>query len=742
MKTTHTGAHRALAPIISAQSTEALALTPTGPSLPATRSLPARPMIARALTPASAQFPARRSFPAVLTWPTTLPLLTFFLAAFALLIPLSVAAQNTTTNAGASANTSSGANNTANPSRPYEITEEREACASYEPTRRPFFGDTHVHTAYSFDASSQDTRNTPRDAYSFAKGGRVGLQPYDEKGRPSRRVRLERPLDFTAVTDHAETMGEVRICRDPNVAGYDSDFCFFYQNAGALAMNLMALRTIVGKDRFQYCGEDDRRCLETAQVVWGDVQAAAEEAYDRTAACTFTSFIGYEWTASVGTGGNLHRNVIFRNAQVPAYPASWVETPSARALWSALRSDCIEGIPGCDALTIPHNSNLSGPSLMFESAGIRTAEDAGMKVTAEEARLRRRFEPLIEIMQHKGDSECMLQGDTTDEACGFEKLPYNSFAGVSRFRTLNLGLDLDPVRGAMVREALKKGLRQQARLGENSLKYGIIASTDTHLGTPGMTDEGAPQGHGGAGLQAGGRGMPDDPEFNPGGLAVLWAEENTRDSLFAAMQRREAYGTSGSRPVVRFFGGWDYAKNMCDAQDFPEQGYAGGVPMGGDLPPAPEGGEAAAAPTFAVWALMDPGTRRNPGTPLQRIDIIKGWVDKRGRTHEQVFLVAGGENGASVDTETCETRGDGAEQLCEVFTDPDFDPDQNAFYYARVLENPTCRWSQRVCNQAKVDCSLPASEIPAGYESCCAPDHRKTVRERAWTSPIWYTASE
>lgn len=700
MKTTHTGAHRALSPIISAQST------------------PARPTSTR---------------PATLTLPA-FPLLTFFLlAAFALLIPLSAAAQN---NAGANASNNPGAD----PSRPYKITEERAACASYEPTRRPFFGDTHVHTAYSFDASSQDTRNTPRDAYAFAKGERVGLQPYDEKGKPSRRVRLERSLDFVAVTDHAETMGEVRICRDPNVAGYDSDFCFFYQNAGALAMNLMALRTIVGKDRFQYCGEDDRRCLETAQVVWGDVQAAAEEAYDRTAACSFTSFIGYEWTASVGTGGNLHRNVIFRNAQVPAYPASWVETPSARALWSALRSDCIDGIPGCDALTIPHNSNLSGPSLMFESAGIRTAEDAGMKVTAEEARLRRRFEPLIEIMQHKGDSECLLQGDTTDEACGFEKLPYNSFAGVSRFRTLNLGLDLEPVRGAMVREALKKGLQQQARLGENSLKYGIIASTDTHLGTPGMTDEGAPQGHGGAGLQAAGRGMPDDPEFNPGGLAVLWAEENTRDSLFAAMQRREAYGTSGSRPEVRFFGGWDYAENMCEAQDFPAQGYAGGVPMGGDLPPAPEG--ETAAPKFAVWALKDPGTRRNPGTPLQRIDIVKGWVDKRGRAREQVFLVAGGENGASVDTETCERQGDGAKQLCAVFSDPNFDPDQNAFYYARVLENPTCRWSQRVCNQAKVDCSLPASEIPAGYESCCAVDHRKAVRERAWTSPIWYTATE
>ena len=313
---------------------------------------------------------------------------------------------------------------------PYAITEEREACESRDPERRPFFGDTHIHTAYSFDAGGQDTRNTPRDAYAFAKGGEVGLQPYTADGKPTRTAKLRRPLDFAMVSDHSEALGEVRICRDEAHSEFDSDFCFFFRQFGPIAFNALALRTIVAKDRWKYCGENDRLCLEAAEVVWRDIQTAAEEAYDRTSACTFTSFVGYEYTASGDGGANLHRNVVFRNAKVPAYPTSWVETPSARDLWETLQKTCVEGTPGCDVLTIPHNSNLGGPTgLMFESASIRSVRDAGMPVDAEEARLRQRWEPLIEIMQHKGDSECLIQGDTTDEACGFEKLPYNSFAG-------------------------------------------------------------------------------------------------------------------------------------------------------------------------------------------------------------------------------------------------------------------------------------------------------------------------
>ena len=616
---------------------------------------------------------------------------------------------------------------------PFEVTEERERCENFDPLRRPFFGDTHIHTAYSFDAGGQDTRNTPRDAYAFSKGAEVGLQPYTADGKPTRTAQLRRPLDFAMVSDHSEALGEVRICRDEANPEYDSDFCFFFRNFGPVAFNALAVRTIVGKDRWKYCGEDDALCLKTAEVVWGDIQAAAEEAYDRTPACTFTSFIGYEYTASGGGGANLHRNVLFRNDKVPAYPTSWVETPSARDLWTTLQQTCIEGNPGCDVLTIPHNSNLGGPTgLMFQSAGVRDVADADMPVDAEEARLRQRWEPLIEIMQHKGDSECLLGGDTTDEACGFEKLPYNSFAGVGRFRALNLDADLEPTRKGMVREALKKGIRLEDEIGVNPLKYGIIASTDSHLGTPGLTAEDDSKGHGGAGMRGSGAGLPDDLEFNPGGLAVIWAEENSRDSIFAAMQRREAYGTSGTRPTVRFFGGYDYADDLCEDPAFVEKGYAGGVPMGGDLAGTADGG----APKLAVWALQDTGTEDAPGTPLQRIQIVKGWVED-GKVHEKVFDVAGGPNDASVDLATCERKGAGERQLCSVWTDPEFEADERSFYYARVLENPTCRWSQQLCVEAGIDCADPAS-VPAGYAGCCAPEHVRTIQERAWTSPIWY----
>ena len=620
--------------------------------------------------------------------------------------------------------------------RPYEVTEEREDCKDYDSLRRPFFGDTHVHTAYSFDANSQDTRNTPQDAYRFAKGVEVGIQPYAAEGAPLRTAKLRRPLDFTAVTDHAEMLGEIRICTDEQIEGYGSDFCWIYRLAPPLMFGPMATRLIIQRDRFQFCGENDLKCLEQAALVWRDIQVAAEEAYDRTEECSFTSFVGYEWTGSIGAGVNLHRNVIFRNEHVPVYAPSWVEVPSAYDLWTDLQRRCVEGVPGCDVLTIPHNSNLSGPGIMFESAKLRTTSDVDIPVTAEEAALRQRWEPLVEIMQHKGDSECLLGGDTTDEACGFEKLPYNSFAGVGRIAAGNIvdlqGTSLEPDRRGMVREALKKGLVLEGQLGENPLKYGIVASTDTHLGTPGLTVEGDAKGHGGAGDRRQ-TGLPDNIEFNPGGLAVIWAEENSRDALFAAMQRREAYGTSGTRPVVRFFGGWGYPESMCESSDFADLGYKGGVPMGGDLPRRPEG---AKAPRFAVSALKDPGSSGHPGTPLERIQIVKGWVEK-GKAREKVFDVAQTGNSASVDVNTCRTQGKESASLCAVWQDPEFEAEERAFYYVRVLENPTCRWSHQICVDAGVRCE-DRSTVTAGYEACCLESSPKTVQERAWTSPIWY----
>jgi hypothetical protein len=229
--------------------------------------------------------------------------------------------------------------------------------------------------------------------------------------------------------------------------------------------------------------------------------------------------------------------------------------------------------------------------------------------------------------------------------------------------------------------------------------------------------------------------MPDRLDFNPGGLAVLWAEENSRDALFEAMRRREAYGTSGPRITARFFGGFDLPADLCAAPDFAARGYASGVPMGGDLSAAPD---PSSALHFAVWALRDPGVPEHPGTALQRVQIVKGWVAD-GAAHEKVFEVAGDpSNGASVDAGSCAPTGSGFEDLCAVWRDPEFDPALPAVYYARVVENPSCRWNAWVCLAEQVDCSAPAS-VPDELASCCDPEVPRTIQERAWTSPIWYT---
>jgi hypothetical protein len=603
--------------------------------------------------------------------------------------------------------------------------ETREPCAHRDAERRPFFGDLHVHTGFSQDASTQGTRSTPRDAYRFARGEPLGIPPFTAAGEPLRTAQLDRPLDFAAVTDHAEQIGEVRVCRTPGLPGHDSWLCRLYRGFPRVAFFVMNAGYASGGERFGYCGDGDAGCLSAARTVWQETRDAAEGAYDRSPACRFTAFVAYEWTAGVDGGKNLHRNVIFANERVPELPSSVMETGvEAARLWDALERDCLAGLPGCDVLTIPHNSNLDG-GLMFQSAAV-----VGGEIGADEATRRSRFEPLVEVMQHKGDSECLLGGDTTDEACGFEKLPYDNFRG----RYALLGAD-PPERIQYVREALKRGLALESELGANPFRYGIIASTDTHLGAAGLVSERSFPGHGGAGAASADTlpvGLPDALEFGPGGLAVLWAEENSREALFAAMKRREVYGTSGPRPVLRFFGGRSYPSDLCESSDFVATGYRDGVPMGGTL----EGAPTDAPLRFAVQALADPGSASEPGLPLQRIQIVKGWLEA-GATHERVIDVAGGPNDASVDLATCEPRGAGPTRLCSVWTDKDFDPRQPAFYYARVLENPSCRWSQRICAAARVDCAR-SETIGEGLAGCCDPLHRATVQERAWSSPIWY----
>lgn len=603
-------------------------------------------------------------------------------------------------------------------------TEQRERCAHHQPLRQPFFGDLHVHTRYSLDASTQGTETSPADAYRFARGERIGIQPWDEAGQPARSLQLRRPLDFAMVSDHAELIGEVHMCTNPDVSGYGSWQCRFYRTWPRGAYYLFNYMAAMRASHLGMCGDDGERCLAAALAPWQEMQDAAENHYDRSSACAFTTFVGYEWTGvQAKSGGNLHRNVVFRNAVVPALPASYIDTPGETLLWDALEAQCLDADTGCDALVIPHNSNLSAGHMFGEQLADGTPMDAAYALR------RQRMEPLAEIMQHKGSSECFFVPEITrDELCAFEQLPLDNIAGFRNPPTAATGF---------LRETWQRGLVLEETLGANPFTFGVIASTDTHLGAPGAVEEDRFLGHGGAGvpaLKAVPAGLPDKLEYNPGGLAVLWAEENSRDALFSAMQRREAYGTSGPRISTRLFAGWDLAPDLCAAPDQIERAYASAVPMGSELGTAPAG----SALRLLVAAQQDAGTADSPGMPLQKIQVIKGWLDSEGGSREQVLDVIGDPvTRGSVDLATCATAGAGHSQLCTVWEDPDFDPARRAFYYTRVVENPSCRWSQRQCLAGGVDCNRPET-IGKGFEGCCSAEHRPLIQERAWTSPIWY----
>jgi hypothetical protein len=623
------------------------------------------------------------------------------------------------------------------PVQDWTRSETRADCTNYEPLRTPFFGETHIHSGYSGDAVFVRVRTTPRDAYMFAQGDQVGLPPYDASDQPTRFAQLRRPLDFTAVTDHAEWMGEMRTCLAEGLPGHDNQTCVDLRNeidsapAGInapLPAVVIAFQLTIQSDtptRMALCGAGDIDCITQAGLVWQEELDAAEEFYDRTSACAFTTFPAYEWTNNLG-GYNLHRNIIFRNAEVPSMPTSYYDEPLVEGLFSALEADCL-GAPGsCDFVSIPHNSNVSGGLMFAPSNG------DGSPLAKADAERRSEHETLVEIFQHKGSSECSPGTSPNDEFCGFEQLKRESLfeqaSALTNPPTLNF-----------VRPALEEGLRQHDRLGANPFKLGFVGATDGHNANPGATveEDFAATGH--LGIRDGipenmlSRIGPGGVVNNGGGLTVLWAEENSRDALFAAMRRREAYATSGTRPLVRFFGG-RLADDLCSSIQFAEDGYTHGVPMGGEIGPS----LGTKSPRFAVFAQQDPGGGGEVGMPLQRIQIVKGWVDADGVAHEAVYDVAGDpDNGASADLDTCTPSGSGHPSLCAVWRDPKFKADERAFYYARVLENPVCRWSTRLCNDLGVDCSDLAS-VPTEYTQCCGTLVEKTVQERAWTSPIFY----
>lgn len=670
---------------------------------------------------------------------------------------------------------------------PFDRTEERQDCVSYDVNRQPFFGEQHVHTSFSYDTIIMEQKiNGPAEAYAFAKGESVFLPESFENIEPVREIQLERPLDWAIVTDHSEWLGATFICNhDDSATGVDSEDCTL-QRKDSNPDNATA-RVIATSDAFNawrppvngtaradtdagpdggfpepmatempMCFMPGVDCTDAKISAWQETQAAAEQAYDRSSACTFTSFVAWEYS-SAWYGQNLHRNVIFRNDDVMDEPISAVDTNHDETLlWDGLTSECLDlsadadSESRCDVLTIPHNSNASN-GLMWQDPA-----------SAEEAALRNALEPLFEVYQHKGASECRFDYrfgtgvGTTDEMCGFEQ---SSIRLLGSFAGPLPPPDEFPER-SFARNALKRGLELEEELGVNPFQFGFVASTDTHNASPGYTEEDLYDGHIGANDSDSPRGQLGINQTalpfgtnGSGGLAVLWAEENSRDSLFAAMRRREAYGTSGTRPLVRMFVG-DLPDNFCDRSDAIEIGYAQGVPMGGEIGDVRSG----ESPKFALMASKDPGVGERVGTDLQRVQIIKGWVDGEGNAQEKVYDVVTGGEGASVDTNTCERQGEGLKEVCEVWEDPDFDAAERAFYYMRVLENPTCRWHIQKCREYGVEpfadqetCLQQADEnLPpaAGIgvkapHVCCLnldtdPPVEQIVQERAWGSPVWY----
>ena len=586
------------------------------------------------------------------------------------------------------------------------------------PLRNAYFGDLHVHTAYSLDGFAVGAVNTPDDAYEFGKGAErpivVGSQ---------HMVKLSVPLDFMAVTDHSEWLGEIGIILDEGFDHSDpaarellevmraSNIKEGGNYPGAIQVVTQGMLSLQPHHE-SYAREEDEGSREHLHTMWRYMVETANKLYEPG---KFTTFVGYEWSATPN-GANLHRNVIFRTDNVPEAPLSYIDTQNPEELWRWMQEQ--GGAPE-NVLAIPHNSN-SSMGLMFLPQYFD-----GRPIDREYAETRALMEPAIEIHQIKGNSEANPALATTDEFAKYEQITGGSEWGGKGLNTYS-----------MVRDGLKEGLRQADRLGVNPFKYGFVGSTDTHTGTPGDTEE-----YDWSGLfpnldtSAEGRLLAKSEEIiscleeNPGGLAGVWAEENTRDGIFHALRRKETFGTSGVRIRPRFFGGWSFTDADGSAENFAEIGYEKGVPMGADLPPRQDG----ASPSFMVWAIKD-ALNGN----LDRIQIIKGWTE-RGEVFEKIYDVAwSGDRqpnsktgklppvGSTVNVDEATYTNDiGAEELSAVWADPDFDPAVRAFYYARIIEIPTPRWSTYDAKRLGIEAPEPA-----------------IIQERAWTSSIWYTPSE
>ena len=601
--------------------------------------------------------------------------------------------------------------------------------------RNAYFGDLHVHTEYSFDAYSFGTTATPYDAYRFAQGEAIQ--------HPSGyQIQLRTPLDFYAVTDHAMFLGLVKEAADtstefseyavaesvhdmnhPSNMGVDSVLQRVGNFAGFVPDTLEGIQA--GTINEDLVNEVGRRA-------WLDIVEAAD-LYNTPG--RFTTFVGYEYTTSSDDRGNLHRNVIFRGSdKLPALPFSRLNSLNPEDLWDWMDNLRDQGI---ESLAIPHNSNGSNGQMF------KLVDWAGNPLDENYALQRMRNEPLVEITQIKGTSDTHPLLSPNDEWADFE------------IYKLRVGTSLpSKPDGSYVRQALKNGLLLEQQGITNPFQFGFVAASDTHVAA--TTDDesnffskagildGEPIGRGsvpasflyGAVIKMIAPGNLKEVEgreyvagsgfetWSASGIAGVWAEENTRESIYDAFRRKETFATSGPRIKVRFFAGNNFDSAMLDADDLIAQAYERGVPMGSELQAG------AGAPTFLLWAAGDPR-----GTPLQRLQVVKGFIHD-GEPMEKVYDVACSDglspgtdtyrcpdNGARVNLADCSTTNDvGDPELLTVWQDPEFDSEEDAFYYLRVLENPTCRWSTWDAIREGVE---PRPDLPA------------TLQERAWSAPIW-----
>ena len=642
----------------------------------------------------------------------------------------------------------------------FSIKEKKEYIKSkdFNENKNVYFGDLHVHTKHSFDAFIFGTTNTPDDAYKYAKGGTI-QHPlgFDMK--------LRQPLDFYAVTDHGFFMGMMPAWADPNSKPGQHPYVKTLHNVNrkenltveSSPERLYYFRELIRSGAFAELGSIfsiikayltnnnsfavDVFDYDTHKSAWSDVANAAERHYEPG---KFTTFIAYEFTASTEGMGNLHRNVIFGSSKAPIRPYSRIDSLNPEDLWNTMDKWRENGI---DSIAIPHNSNGSN-GRMFE---IHQANGAPMDTQYLNQRIRN--EPIVEITQVKGTSETHPLLSPNDEWSDFE---------IMSTRVGSVPPTYSRPDGSYVRDALKKGLMLEQFFGGNPYNFGFIGSSDTHTGASSFDEsnyfskvgilDGTPVGRGSIPIPQEQldfiNNLPDEQsdvynyvdydgqkymragfdEWGASGIAAVWAEENTREAIFSAFKRKETYATSGNRILLRFFGGFDLGDIDLNSSNLISELYERSVPMGGNIINSNN-----SIPNFIIWTKKGIN-----GAHLQRVQIVKGWIDDRSaEPFEKVYDVACSDgqevdqvtqrcpdNGARVNISDCSISADvGDKELKTFWSDPDFDPDLKAFYYVRVLENPTCRWSTWD--------ALRAGTNPR-------KDLKPTIQERAWSSPIWY----